>query len=247
MRKARGRKTQSNISRAIFTSAVLHLIAILFIIFIPANLSIAPEHEPDVVWIELPKGTGEDFEAIKEVKRLPETIKEEIKPIKPLPKDKKVMREPKKKKKKIVKKPRKSSLNKALAKIDKKLKDREVAQPKTTGTGFEHGTSDKPLKDQNYHTALLKYRALVKARIRRQWIPPTNLGSTRPVVRITVFISKSGNVLSTTWAKRSGNEAFNQSALRAVRRASPFPIPPAPLKWEAYKEGFSVVFNPPNR
>lgn len=246
MRRVRARKKQPKLSRSIFISGILHLIAILFVILIPTDILMSPDPEPKIMWVELPKGTGEDFEAIKEVKRLPETVKEEVKPLKPLPKDKKVMKEPKKKKKKIIK-PRKSRIDKALAKIDKKLKDREVAQPKTTGTGFEHGTTDKPLKDQNYHAALLKYRALIRARIIRQWIPPTNLGVTRPVVRITVFISKSGNVLSTRWAKRSSNEAFNQSAVRAVRRASPFPIPPDPLKWEAYKEGFSVVFNPPNR
>lgn len=243
MKKARAKKKQQTMTRPLVISAILHIIVVLLVLFMPADFLIDSEPEPEITWIELPKGKGEDIE-IKEVKKLPEKPVEEVKPIKPLPKKEKVMKEPKKK---IVKRPVKSKKSKALEKIEKRLKERELAQTKTKGTGFEHGTSDKPLKDQNYHAALLKYRAQVRAKILRQWIPPKLESGVRQTVRITVFISKSGDVMSTRWAKKSSSEALNQSALRAVRRASPFPIPPDPLKWEAYKEGFSVVFNPPNR
>lgn len=243
---------QPSLTRSIVVSAVLHFITILVILLFPSGYFMEPKPEPKIVWVELPKGREEDIMKVKEVKRLPEKpIEEEVKPIKPL--DKKVMPEPEVKKKKVVEKKKvvkKSRMDRALAKIDKRLQEREAAQVKTKA-GYEHGTSDEPLKDQDYHAALLKYRAQVRAKILRNWIPPSVIktlpSAQRPVVKITVFISKGGDVLSTRWAQKSNSEAMNQSAMRAVRRASPFPIPPDPLKWEAYNEGFSVVFNPRSR
>jgi outer membrane biosynthesis protein TonB len=44
--------------------------------------------------------------------------------------------------------------------------------------------------------------------------------------------------------RRSGNGSVDDSALRAIQRASPFPVPPEELKWEALNEGFLVEFDP---
>ena len=37
---------------------------------------------------------------------------------------------------------------------------------------------------------------------------------------------------------------YDQSAIRAVKGASPFPKPPDRLAWEAYNEGFLIEFDP---
>jgi TonB family protein len=80
----------------------------------------------------------------------------------------------------------------------------------------------------------------------REWIVPvkyTEMGQGYNA-KIEVMINMDGDVVSVRWASRSGNASFDQSALRAVKKASPFPKPPDMLAWEAYNEGFLVEFDP---
>lgn len=236
-------------------SVFFHVICITIILASPPGWFFQPTPPMEFMWVELPKGVSEDVETVQEKKELPKETKQQLEALKPIPKPKKdAMPEPKDKKKtqekKIVaKKPRKTSrMDSALAKIDKRLKQRDTGDVEKGTGGFEHGTSNKPQKDKAYQAALIKYRAQIRSRILRQWVPPSSAND-QPTgnVSITVIISKGGDVMSTHWAKKSSNASLNESAMRAIRRASPFPIPPDPLKWEAFNEGFSVVFNPRTR
>lgn len=138
----------------------------------------------------------------------------------------------------------------ALAKIDKQLSGRQVVpesgQVPANMDGYKYGTSDKPLRVSPSDPEYLKYQAMVRAKIIRSWIPPTVYAGEggKYRARIEVMISMSGDVVSARWAKTSGNPSFDQSAMRAVRNASPFPRPPERLAWEAYNEGFLVEFDP---
>ena len=266
IRAKREKKQQESFSRSVFISTIIHIVVIIFVLVFPSNFSIRPTPPIDLVWIELPKGSGEDIYGLKDVKRLPETTiqqqEQEIKALKPIKEEKQAMPEPKldktvsvtsaKPKKKTAK--RSGGINSALAKIDNRLKKREIpeaAQVDSTGEGYKYGTSDKPLRVARDDADLLKYRALVRARIMRQWVLPGALTQLtpdkRPTVRIIVNINKSGNVMSKSFAKRSNMESLNASAMRAIDRASPFPIPPERIKWEAFNEGFLVEFNARSR
>ena len=139
----------------------------------------------------------------------------------------------------------------ALAKIDKQIKDRtvvpEAAQVKEEGRGFKYGTGDKPLRVMPSDPEYLKYQATLRHRIMREWIVPMRLteeGAEPLNARIEVMINLDGDVVSVRWQSQSGNAAFDQSAVRAVRKASPFPKPPDRLAWEAYNEGFLIEFDP---
>lgn len=138
----------------------------------------------------------------------------------------------------------------ALAMIDKQLMGRQVVpeagQVASDNNGYKYGTSDKPLRVSPSDPEYLKYQAMVRAKIIREWIVPTsytndvgkNYSST-----VEVMINMDGEVVSVRWAKKSANPSFDQSALRAVKKASPFPKPPDRLAWEAYNEGFLVEFD----
>jgi len=139
----------------------------------------------------------------------------------------------------------------ALAKIDKDLKGRtivpEASQIEKNQEGYKYGTSDKPMKVAPSDPEYLKYQAMVRGRIIREWIVPskfTDEGSAGYSARIEVLINTDGDVVSVRWESPSGDTTFDQSAVRAVRKASPFPKPPDRLAWEAYNEGFLVEFDP---
>lgn len=139
----------------------------------------------------------------------------------------------------------------ALAKIDKQLSGRQITpesgQVEAGQDGYKYGTSNKPLRVSPSDPEYLKYQAMVRAKIIRAWIVPNVYSldtGARYSARLEVVINDSGEVVSTHWAKSSGNSSFDQSAIRAVRNASPFPRPPERLAWEAYNEGFLVEFDP---
>lgn len=139
----------------------------------------------------------------------------------------------------------------ALAKIDRELSGRtvvpEAAQIKEDHDGYKYGTSSEPLKVSPSDPEYLKYQAMVRAKIIGEWIVPlrfTEDGGERLNARLEVLINVDGEVVSIRWNSPSGNATYDQSAIRAVKKASPFPKPPDRLAWEAYNEGFLIEFDP---
>lgn len=146
---------------------------------------------------------------------------------------------------------RDSKIQNALAKIDKQLKNRtivpEASQIKNNGEGYKYGTGNKPLKVLPSDPEYLKYQAMVRYKIMHEWIIPqryTEDGGANYNARLEVAIDMSGEITNIRWSSHSGNESFDQSAIRAVRKASPLPKPPDRLAWEAYNEGFLIEFDP---
>jgi colicin import membrane protein len=143
------------------------------------------------------------------------------------------------------------AIKNALAKIDRELSGRTVvpesAQIKEDGEGYKYGTSNKPLKVPISDPEYIKYQAMVRAKIIQEWIVPmkfTEDGSSNFNARLEVMINTDGDVVTVRWDSPSGHTSFDQSAVRAVKKASPFPKPPDKLAWEAYNEGFLVEFDP---
>lgn len=139
----------------------------------------------------------------------------------------------------------------ALAKMDKVLAGRtivpESAQVKENAEGYKYGTGTEPLKVMPSDPEYLKYQAMVRAKIINEWIVPlkyTETGAAKVTARLEVMINTDGEVVSIQWDSPSGDATFDQSAIRSVKKASPFPKPPDRLAWEAYNEGFLVEFDP---
>jgi colicin import membrane protein len=54
----------------------------------------------------------------------------------------------------------------------------------------------------------------------------------------------TGELVSVTLVRSSGNAAFDRSAELAVRRAAPFQVPEDPVVFDAYFRSVTVTFSP---
>lgn len=209
----------------------------------------------------LPSSTIRDQrEALKKLAELKELPKE--KTDKPPPLDSKLAEEkaqPLVDKKKIIigggqeKQPpdkNKTDKNDPLAKINERLRVREEqAKQIEIGSGqSKNGETGQSMFGGENGTALdpariAYYNALIR-KIQNVWVLSKDKFDGALLARIEVMIDANGRVVSTSFGKTSGDGSFDESALRALKLASPFPIPPPSVRDEALKEGFGVTFHP---
>ncbi len=146
--------------------------------------------------------------------------------------------------------PDEQKIAEALSEVKSEIQEREVQEktaslspgpsgaPGGPGYGSPHGeiTAQDP--------GIAQYRGQVRSKIIRQWIRTSSSAEDKILrARVLVRINASGAVISKSLTKSSGDGAFDNSALRAVERASPFPPPPEGVKGEALGEGFIVDFS----
>ena len=99
--------------------------------------------------------------------------------------------------------------------------EKEGAPHEAVGGGGGHGVE------------FIAYTQHIKQKVKEAWILAERKPGLRAVVRFGV--EPNGEVMEAELADSSGDRAFDQSTLRAVRKASPFPSPP-----EAYREEFAT-------
>lgn len=118
---------------------------------------------------------------------------------------------------------------------------RAAPQPKAPS----QDRTERPGTDARQQAAT--YAAIVAAHLRRHHTYPRDAlaGSTSGTVRVRFSLTREGNVTSAAVSQASGSSALNSAALATVRRASPFPRPPAiltqltfivPLRFETRRE-----------
>ncbi len=78
--------------------------------------------------------------------------------------------------------------------------------------------------------------------IRRQWALPEFLKSQRLETVLVVVVRRDGKVLDLRVEKSSGNEVYDESARRAVRKAEP--LPPFPAIYSPPQEEIGLRFRP---
>lgn len=294
---------RKQLKTSIVKSALIHVCVILLFAISP-GFNIAIKDKPvDVVWVELPKGTGDDISlgvgppgdygypaATVEQQAAAEAAPE---PTEPPPMEQEPMevtprvaigpdlsgdgqpeepaakpaREPKIEKsvttttrmtyqkkgaprRRQIRRMRKTDrkIAGALAAIDKSLAGRSSGTGTGyggTGTGYRYGTGTRPIRVPPTDPEYIKYQARVRSRVMSNWVVPERFASagTRANARLIVMINMNGEVISTRWSKPSNNPTFDESAKRAVNKASPFPKPPERLAWETYNEGFLIEFD----
>jgi TonB family protein len=74
--------------------------------------------------------------------------------------------------------------------------------------------------------ALQIYVGQVQTAIQSHWSIPGEIARLRIMVQLGLKVGPDGRVLDVWVDKGSGNRAFDESAMRAVRAASPLPVPP---------------------
>jgi TonB family protein len=86
------------------------------------------------------------------------------------------------------------------------------------------------------------YGNRVKEAINREWAMPDMLKPQGLEARLIVVVSRDGKVLDLRVEKASGNSLFDESAVRAVRRASPLPALPEVITYP--KVEIDIRFRP---
>jgi len=91
---------------------------------------------------------------------------------------------------------------------------------------------------------LSDYYNEIWAKIKKEWTIPENLsekkGDWEPIIILT--IERDGRVQKSWFEKRSGNNLYDQSAVRAIKKAEPFP--PLPKEWGENTLEIGIRFHP---
>lgn len=74
------------------------------------------------------------------------------------------------------------------------------------------------------------YYGMIRDRVQENWIYPEGLRDNRISVIVSIKIARTGKLLDVSVEKSSGEEAFDASLLKAVKKAAPFP--PLPVDME---------------
>jgi colicin import membrane protein len=248
------------------TAHIILLLVMIFGSFIPFGSDSFKQEK--ITWITLPKGTGEKIGiGVKKSKSLPKTTIEESKKTLAAPpeiaqpkgmtyKSKETQKAAVKKKAApiVQKKPKKlTEAEKRMAEALKRVKENATLRPPEAAQipdeiaegGVPWGASEGPFVSPDDPIYVL-YQSKIRQRIIEAWIQPMSLatGARGLICKIAIKIDGTGKVTHSKIEQRSGNEAYDQSALRAIHKASPLDIPPEKLKAVAIDEGFLIEFNP---
>jgi len=217
-------KNASGISPGmILLSLFLHLFILSIVFFVSPSLSspkltFGPLYSVQLVSLPANLLTQKPEAAAGEslttaLDRQPIVLKKQIDTISALPK--------KKEEKKMDR-----DTEKALDEIRKRLaasaKAPNKAQAKTDNLGALSQVGNQEVIDR-----MQLYYALIWSRIKSQWALPQSIlhGETREAI-INVQILRNGMIADISFEKRSGNGFFDDSALKAVKKATP--LPPLP-------------------
>jgi len=89
---------------------------------------------------------------------------------------------------------------------------------------------------------LLDYFRRLEEKVRSSWVLPGTLvrDAAKLVVEMRIVIEKDGRVSEDRIERGSGNPYFDESVQRAIRKASPLPVPPEQLRGgeDHYEVGF---------
>ncbi len=86
----------------------------------------------------------------------------------------------------------------------------------------------------------LLYTRQVKQRVRESWIVAQQKPGTSAVVRFGIL--PSGDIVAIELAQGSGDRVFDESVIRAVKKANPLPPPPEAYRHEFTRQKIEVVF-----
>jgi outer membrane biosynthesis protein TonB len=89
---------------------------------------------------------------------------------------------------------------------------------------------------------LNQYYGIICAKIREEWTIPENLLKEKEMVDIetiiVLIIDRDGKIQNSWFEKKSGNTIYDQSAMRAIMKAEPFPSFPRELSEKTLEIGY---------
>ena len=88
-----------------------------------------------------------------------------------------------------------------------------------------------------------KYQALIRERLHELWYLPSS-ATEDLVARLRITLLPTGELAGAELVSSSGNRAFDNSALQAVRSLQRYPIPNDRETFDRYFRQFTIEFNP---
>ncbi|MBI2982287.1 MAG: TonB C-terminal domain-containing protein [Deltaproteobacteria bacterium] len=249
--------------KSVYWSAAIHGGVFLFLILSP-YLPFEPygHRKEKVTWINLPRGTGGlATTGMKKSEGLPKSTIQEQKKL-PAEKARPQKKTPsmtyktnQKGQEQGLKKPKEKTeeekrMEEILARAKQEVSRRKSVEPEAAqiakgapggipdgSTTGPYSTGDDPERAQ--------YVLLIKQTIIKEWMPSYNLRdpSLGLICKIIIRINEKGEIIEIHWTKKSGNESYDLSALRAIMKAVPLKPPPERLKIEAIHEGYEFTFD----
>jgi colicin import membrane protein len=126
----------------------------------------------------------------------------------------------------------------AIAKLQGKGQDDKKGRPEMAGNIVSEGYA----ATGSVATAADAYNGKAKSHLQRNWRVPGWISAGSLKARIVVKIAPNGRVLFKQFSKKSGNAEFDDSVLKAVESADPFPATPEFLKMSYMEEGVEFGF-----
>ncbi|NPU85463.1 MAG: TonB C-terminal domain-containing protein [Syntrophaceae bacterium] len=116
-------------------------------------------------------------------------------------------------------------LDRRIEELRRKVEQTERStSPSKPAMTARFSSSSSQMSEADLNNRMGVYYAVLWNRIRNQWALPADLtkGQTLEAI-VQARILRSGEITGLDFEKRSGNRYFDDSALKAVQKASPFP------------------------
>ena len=114
--------------------------------------------------------------------------------------------------------------------------------PATPTTATATTEPPQPLDEATLRAEVGKYAARFRSRVERSWSIPADSPSGLMCL-LKIELQPDGKVQNVSITQSSGDEAFDRSAVAAVKKAAPFPLPENPEAAAKFKS-FNFKFNP---
>ncbi len=229
---------EPSLQRLVIASVVLHFILMVFL-FIPFKTGEREFKHYYVSLVEPAKVSGGGETSARKAEEKP-AVKKEVPAKEKKEGEKKAVQEKNDRMSLKTEKPPKSDdsvkkkiqdikdrkdINAAISKLSNGKSERDITrgieavknEASAKGAGGAPGKGAQMASDS--------YFALITGKIRKEWNIPPEFDSSGLEVEISIRIDSKGNVVFKTIEKKSGNDIFDQSALRAISKASPLPPP----------------------
>ena len=108
---------------------------------------------------------------------------------------------------------------------EKELQDKLLAEEQRLAQEQE-AAAQRRAELQKKQTLIDKYMSLIESRVYQNWIKPPSADKGL-ICELQVRLIPTGEVINIELSKSSGDEVYDKSVIAAVRKASPFPLPPA--------------------
>jgi TolA protein len=136
-----------------------------------------------------------------------------------------------------------SAARAAVRSVGERVAHRIEAPPPARSVGrFAAGAGGGAQGTVRLSPELSDYFRRLEERVRSSWVLPGALvrDAAKLVVELRIVIEKDGRVSAERIERGSGNSYFDDSVLRAIRKASPLPVPPEQLRGgeDHYEVGF---------